>query len=56
MLMMMVVVMVSHAGEFPDERAKGAGDGLPFAGLDWLGWNVGANWRESIHSLVKITG
>ena len=37
-------------------RAKGAGDGLPFAVLDWHGWNVGANWRKLIHPLFDIRG
>lgn len=51
---MVVVVVVSHAGETPDERPEAAGEGLPLASLDELWFDVGINWRVSIEIFVDI--
>ena len=51
----MVMVVTSHAGEFPGETAEGAGNGLPLACLDSLWRDVGVDGRESVHPLIDIS-
>ena len=53
-MVVMVVVVVSHAGEFPAESTEAAGDGLPLGSLGWC--DVAAIWWESVHPLVDVCG
>lgn len=52
----MVMMVFSHAGDFPDERTEGAADGLPLARLGSLWCNVAADWWEPIHPIVNVSG
>ena len=53
-MVVMVVVVVSHAGEFPAESTEAAGDGLPLGSLGWC--DVAASGWESVHPLVDVGG
>ena len=50
-----MVVVILHAGKFPDVRSDGAEKGLPLAAFRQLRRNVGTNGRESVHPFVDMT-
>ena len=53
-MVVVVVVVFLHAGEFPDARPDGAVEGLPPAAFRPLRRNVCVHGRESVHAFIDV--